>query len=194
MRRRGKETVLVTGGCRSGKSRFAMEWAENRGPRRLFLATAQALDTEMLERIRRHREARGKGWATAEEPLDVTGTIREQGAGVDVILLDCVTLWVSNLVAAGLSDEEVLARVRALGQAMGEAPCSIGTVTNEVGWGIVPDHPLGRRFRDLTGSANQLLAEMVETVVLVVAGVPMVLKPSTTRRDRGRRGSGKGGP
>lgn len=171
-----KEILLVTGGCRSGKSSYAQRWAEKRSSRRLFLATAQALDQEMNERIRRHKEDRGSGWACVEEPLEVVRVIEEQGGHAGVILIDCVTIWLSNLLMAGLPDSEILSRVGALARAMREAPCPLALVTNEVGWGIVPENALARRFRDLAGSANSLLATNADRVVLMVSGIPLSLK------------------
>jgi adenosylcobinamide kinase/adenosylcobinamide-phosphate guanylyltransferase len=102
--------------------------------------------------------------------------IRQRGACASVLVLDCVTLWVSNLLLAGLSDGEILGRVGELEAALDEASCSVALVTNEVGWGVVPDHPLGRRFRDLAGSVNQRLAQVSDEVVLMVAGLPMRVK------------------
>lgn len=171
-----REIVLVTGGCRSGKSRFALRWAEARASKRLFLATALAIDEEMAERIRRHREARGQGWVTVEEPLDLTQALQAHGEQVEVILIDCITIWASNLLLEGLSDEEILIRTRELIEALDHVTCPAALVTNEVGWGIVPDHPLGRRFRDIAGSMNQVLAEAADRVVLMVAGMPLHVK------------------
>jgi len=176
MTRKDKEILLVTGACRSGKSRFAQQWAEALPPKRLFLATAQALDAEMAERVRHHREARGAGWITVEEPQEVARAIQSPGEGVTVVLLDCVTLWLNNLLMAGLPDTEIMDRASSLTNALREAPCSVAVVTNEVGWGIVPDHPMGRRFRDLAGSVNQALAQTADRVVLMVAGIPVNLK------------------
>jgi adenosylcobinamide kinase/adenosylcobinamide-phosphate guanylyltransferase len=176
MNKRVKEILLVTGACRSGKSRFAQEWADTFPPKRVFLATAQALDAEMAERVRRHRETRGAGWVTREEPQEVAAMIRNPGEDVTVVLLDCVTLWLNNLLMAGLPDTEILDRANSLTNALREAPCPVAVVTNEVGWGIVPEHLLGRRFRDLEGSVNQGLAQAADRVVLMVAGLPVSLK------------------
>lgn len=176
IRQKEREIILITGGCRSGKSRFGQRWAEERASKRLFLATARASDDEMVERIRRHQAARGKGWVTVEEPQMVNRVIQEHGSTVEVILLDCVTIWVSNLLMKGLSDEEILDQVKGVKETLSQVPCSVATVTNEVGWGIVPDHPLGRRFRDLAGSVNQLLAQPADRGVLMVAGILMVVK------------------
>jgi len=171
-----KELLLVTGGARSGKSSYAQRWAEMRSSSRLFLATAQPLDREMADRIRRHREDRGDDWLCMEEPLEVSRVVSEQGAKVGVILIDCITVWLSNLLAVPLADREILARVEALAAAMKEAVCSLALVTNEVGWGIVPENPLARRFRDLAGWANSLLARNADRVVLMVSGIPLSLK------------------
>jgi adenosylcobinamide kinase/adenosylcobinamide-phosphate guanylyltransferase len=172
----GKQIILITGASRSGKSRYAQIWAENKAPSRLFLATARALDEEMADRIRRHKEVRGEGWSTIEEPLMISPAIREYGSRAEVILLDCVTLWVSNLLMEGLSDKEILSSAEDLARAASEVSCSIAMVTNEVGWGIVPEYPEGRRFRDLAGSVNQVLARSADQVILMVAGIPMLVK------------------
>jgi adenosylcobinamide kinase/adenosylcobinamide-phosphate guanylyltransferase len=171
-----KEVLLVTGGCRSGKSRYAQEWAEGRASKRLFLATARVTDEEMAERIRRHQEVRGEGWITVEEPIGVAAAIREHGAAVQVILMDCVTIWLSNLLLEGLPDREILEQVGELQMTLARTICSVAMVTNEVGWGIVPDHPLGRRFRDLAGMVNQKLGHEADRVVLMAAGLPLILK------------------
>ena len=176
MQQSGTQNLLVTGGCRSGKSRFAEEWAETRAVKRLFLATAQILDNEMAERVRRHQAIREKGWITVEEPLEVTKVILEQGSDVEVILLDCVTLWINNLLMEEFADQEIEDKVRELVAGLAQVSCSVGLVTNEVGWGIVPEHPLGRRFRDLAGATNRILAKTVDRVVLMVAGIPIIIK------------------
>jgi adenosylcobinamide kinase / adenosylcobinamide-phosphate guanylyltransferase len=171
-----KEVILVTGGCRSGKSRHAQQWAESRAAKRMFLATARVTDEEMAERIRRHQEVRGEGWTTVEEPLLVPEAVLEHGRGAPVILIDCITLWVSNLLMEGLSDKEILRRVSDLIQILARRECSVAMVTNEVGWGVVPENPLGRRFRDLAGFINQHLAASADRVVLMAAGLPLMLK------------------
>lgn len=173
---RTREILLITGASRSGKSFFAQEWVEGFPAPRVYLATAQALDEEMADRIRRHQEARGQGWVTLEEPLDVAQAMRVGGDGAAVILLDCVTLWLNNLLMAGFSDDIVLDRTEALMDALASVPCPVAVVTNEVGWGIVPDNVLGRRFRDLAGTINQRLARVADRVVLMVAGIPVRVK------------------
>lgn len=169
------ECVLITGGARSGKSRFAEGLAK--GFRRVvYLATAEALDDEMSQRIARHRSGRPASWRTIEEPIRVSEAIEACRDGTEVVLLDCVTLWISNLIGSKLSDEAVLGRVGALAEVVGSAPCTVLAVTNEVGLGIVPANPMARRFRDLAGQANQMLAQSMDRVYFLAAGCPLRLK------------------
>jgi adenosylcobinamide kinase/adenosylcobinamide-phosphate guanylyltransferase len=163
---------LVLGGARSGKSRHALACAEALGPRRLFIATAEPGDAEMAERIARHQAERGAGWQTLEAPLDLPGTLRTANAA-DVVLVDCLTIWLSNLILAA-RDTETEAEL--LLKALWEAPVPIILVSNEVGLGVVSDTPLGRHFRDAQGRLNQRVAGTVENVDLVVAGVALALK------------------
>lgn len=168
-------TMLFTGGSRSGKSALAQRWAEAQGARRVYIATAGIRDMEMAERVRRHQAARGEGWTTFEEPLDVVGAIGRASRRADVVLVDCITLWLSNLMAEG-DDASLMSRVRALATALDDVPLPVALVTNEVGWGVVPPTPLGRRFRDLAGECNQQLAAACEGVVLAVSGLPLAVK------------------
>jgi len=170
------EKVLVTGGARSGKSRFGLEWGKKFPPPKLFLATASPKDPEMVKRIRKHKEERGPEWITLEEPMDIEEAIRLWAPRVSCLLVDCITLWLTNLVMEGLSDGDIESRIRILRDEVLRAPCPVLLVTNEVGWGIVPDTPLGRRFRDLAGKTNQFLAQEMNEVVLMVSGIPLVIK------------------
>ncbi len=170
------QTLLVTGACRSGKSFCALEHAEKCGPGRLFIATARIFDAEMETRVQRHQAERDPSWITLEEPRDPAGVIRNHHNDYDVILLDCITLWLTNLLGDDLSDEQILERVDDLCAALQESKAHIIMVTNETGWSVVPENPLARRFRDLAGFANQRLAQAAESVILTVAGIPMVIK------------------
>jgi len=172
------KTLLVTGPCRSGKSSCALEHAEHCGTRRLFIATAQIFDQEMEARVKRHRAERDPSWTTIEEPLDPAAVIQEHQATYDVILLDCITLWLTNLLGQDMSDANILERVDELCTVLQQTPIHIIMVTNETGWSIVPENPLARRFRDLAGFANQRLARAAEAVILTVAGLPLVIKES----------------
>ncbi len=166
---------LVLGGARSGKSRFALQRAEARWRHPLYLATAEVRDDEMSERVQRHRAERGARWACIEEPLDLVGALARVPDGCDGVLLDCATIWLSNILLKQGRDA-VASRTRALLAALRDSPRETLVVSNEVGLGIVPDTPLGREFRDLQGWFNQDLAAAATTVVFITAGLPLCLK------------------
>ncbi len=169
--------TLVIGGCRSGKSAWALAEANKiPGQRRVYVATSEPKDTEMCQRVESHRAERGLAWQTIEEPVDIPEVIRASEA--DVLLVDCLTLWVSNQVTGGDEDDAIRGRVAQLITALAAAPCPVFLVTNEVGYGIVPDNPMARRFRDLAGFVNQQVARAADRVVLTVAGIPLSLKPA----------------
>lgn len=169
--------ILVTGGARSGKSRFARECLEATPGRWLFVATAEARDSEMAERIRRHRLERGCQWVCLEEPLALVDKLPAAAAGVDGILIDCMTLWISNLWFAHQQQvEPVLAEVESLLEVCRGLALPVYLVTNEVGSGIVPDNRLAREFRDLAGFVNQQLGAAADHAYLLAAGLPLQLK------------------
>lgn len=169
--------LLVIGGCRSGKSRFAEQWVRERFQRRIFLATLQeSADEEMKQRIALHRSSRGEGWQTVEEPVDLVGVMEKHASGTEVFLVDCLTLWLTNLLMEDLSDTEIEEQVRALCRAVQDLQVNVVLVANEVGLGIVPEAPLGRRFRDLAGWTNQQVAAVCHRVVMMAAGLPLHLK------------------
>ena len=165
-------TVLVGGGSRSGKSRYALELARARGSRLAFLATAQAFDQEMADRIARHREERASEFVTIEEPRDIARAIAAH-VGFDAIVVDCLTLWVTNLILA-----EIDVEVEPVIEAARSNPAAIIFVTNEVGCGIVPESALARRFRDVAGSVNQRIAAAADEVYYMAFGIPIKVKPS----------------
>ena len=173
------QSLLVLGGARSGKSRYAERRARESGLTAIYIATAEALDAEMQQRIEHHRNERGPGWETVEAPLDVAGAIRTHAAPGRVLLVDCLTLWISNLLLAGREIEPAVAELAA---AIEGAIGPVILVSNEVGSGIVPDNALARSFRDEAGRANQRLAAVVSEVQLIVAGLPLSLKSASTRR------------
>jgi adenosylcobinamide kinase/adenosylcobinamide-phosphate guanylyltransferase len=175
--------ALVGGGARSGKSAFALAHAERMGPRRAFLATAEALDEEMRGRIARHREERGAAFVTIEEPRDLPGALMRLEA-FDVVVIDCLTLWLSNLLVAGLGPEAIERRVEALAGALAARQGAVVLVTNEVGMGIVPETPLGRAFRDLAGKAHQRLAALADEIYLAALGVVLRVHPAPVERVR----------
>lgn len=167
------QSLLVLGGARSGKSRFAQASAEALPGELLYVATAQAFDDEMASRIARHRDDRGPRWRTVEEPLDLPSVIAREAGPDRVILVDCLTLWASNLI---LADRDVRSATAALLATLHGQPHPIIFVSNEVGLGIVPDNALARRFRDDAGELNQAIAAAVDSVVLMTAGLPLTLK------------------
>jgi adenosylcobinamide kinase / adenosylcobinamide-phosphate guanylyltransferase len=174
-----KTLTLITGGARSGKSTHALKLAAaHPGPRRFFIATAEPLDDEMRERIEHHRRSRPPGFVTVEEPRAVAAALENLAGRADVVVLDCLTLWVSNLMTnqPPRDDRAVESASSALVEALGRAPFSTVIVTDEVGYGIVPDNSLARRFRDLLGWTNQKIAEAADEVILMVAGIAMRVK------------------
>jgi adenosylcobinamide kinase/adenosylcobinamide-phosphate guanylyltransferase len=163
--------VLVTGGARSGKSRFALKRIRELAPPPwTYLATGEGLDDEMRARIARHQAERGPNWRTEEAPRDPARVMTGRA-----ILLDCLTLWLSNRMLDGASDEQILTETDQLVAAARAVPAVV-MVTNEVGGGVVPEHEMGRRFRDLAGWVNQRVAAAADEVVLVACGLPLRLK------------------
>lgn len=169
--------TLVLGGARSGKSSLAQRLAEQRWRSPLYIATAEILDTEMQERVRLHQAKRGRQWTCVEAPLDVAGVLEQPPVGRDGVLVDCLTLWLSNVMLKEGSGS-VATRKQQLIESLARCPVDVLLVSNEVGMGVVPEHELGREFRDLQGWLNQDIAATADTVVLAVAGLPLVLKGS----------------
>lgn len=170
--------TLVTGGARAGKSDFALTLADPfRVRKRLFIATAVSCDAEMQRRIAAHRKVRGNGWATLEEPVHLPDRIPQRFfSSGSMLLFDCLPTFITNLLLAKKSAAQIRSKVRVLLKACGRSRCSAIFVTNEVGFGVVPDHPLGREFRDLLGAVNQEAARAADCVYLLVAGIPLRLK------------------
>jgi adenosylcobinamide kinase/adenosylcobinamide-phosphate guanylyltransferase len=169
-------TTLVLGGARSGKSAYAQRMAEAAaeaaGCTPIFIATGQAYDAEMAERIAIHQSDRGEVWRTVEAPLDLAAALGALGPQ-DVAVVDCLTLWLSNSMFAETGHVE---RVAELPAAVARCRATLWLVSNEVGWGIVPDNALARRYRDEAGRLHQRLAEVADAAVLIVAGLPLTLK------------------
>lgn len=168
--------ILVTGGARCGKSRVAEGLAGRFGAPLGYIATAAAGDDEMAARIARHRERRGPDWQTMEEPLDLCGVIRGHDGFFRALLVDCVTLWLTNLLLTYDDPSRVLSEVERLVVLFQEVQTPLVLVSNEVGMGIVPENRLAREFRDLAGEANQMIATVADEVYVVISGIPLKLK------------------
>lgn len=167
--------LFVLGGAASGKSDVALGLAGRERPR-AFVATGQGLDDEMTARIARHRAARPSGWETEELPLELTSWFRRRGRRYRAILVDCITLWLSNLGGTACSDAAVIRKVATLLAAMRQSGARVVIVSNELGLGLVPMERSGREFRDLAGRANRLIAAAADEVYFVVSGLPVRLK------------------
>ncbi len=165
---------FILGGARSGKSAFAQRQAQASGLNVIYLATAQAFDAEMTERIARHRAERPADWGLVEEPLALAAALRSHAAPDRCLLVDCLTLWLSNLLAAG--DDRLSAEISDLLQTLPTLPGHVLLVSNEVGQGIVPANPLARRFRDEAGWLHQAIADCCNRTTFVIAGLPLTLK------------------
>jgi adenosylcobinamide kinase / adenosylcobinamide-phosphate guanylyltransferase len=168
--------TLITGPVRSGKTRLALQWALKYPSPRTYIATAQGLDSEMAERIQRHQEERGSAFQTIEEPLNLGARLEKIKKSCSIVVVDCLTLWVSNLLGAedgslGIQHQmdEVLAVLK-------KSRTPVILIGNEVGWGIVPENALARTFRDLSGRLHQGIAQLADQVILMVAGLPLVIK------------------
>lgn len=171
-----KRLILVTGGTRSGKSSFAQGLAAGTSGRKAFVATAEPLDQEMKDRIARHKNDRPPGWDTLEEPVHLEQAVKKC-MSYDVVLIDCLTLWISNLMVKNTVPEKtILQQIDALLTACKALPSTVIMVTNELGMGIVPANRLSRHYRDLVGTANQQIAGEADEVYFLVSGMPLKLK------------------
>ena len=170
--------ILVLGGARSGKSSFAQTLAERLGERVCYIVTAQPLDEEMRERIRAHQQSRPRQWQTIEAPTRVADALRQAATLAEVVVLDCVTVLVANILAKDESLSSISREVGAFLHLLKESTITVIAVSNEVGMGVVPPYPLGRHFRDALGWTNQCLAQAAEEVYLMIAGIAVELKQS----------------
>jgi adenosylcobinamide kinase / adenosylcobinamide-phosphate guanylyltransferase len=171
-----KETILVIGGCRSGKSGHALNLANQISGNKIFMATCKPHDKEMEERVLLHKKQRSRAWTTLEVPIHLPEEIDKNSWKENVILVDCLTLWISNLMLESNDQQNMDAPVRNLVRSLEKASCPIILVSNEVGTGIVPENALARRFRDIAGFANQKVAACADSVIWMVAGIPVGVK------------------
>ena len=170
--------TLVIGGCRSGKSSYALGAVNDLArDKKIYLATSVPTDPEMDDRVSRHQAERGPDWETIEEPILIHEAISRAGKNAEVILVDCLTLWTSNLLFKGEGETGILAAVDLLAAVLADCPCPVFLVSNEVGYGIVPENQIARQFRDIAGLVNQRVAALADQVVLTVAGIGLIIKP-----------------
>ncbi|NRG19051.1 bifunctional adenosylcobinamide kinase/adenosylcobinamide-phosphate guanylyltransferase [Rhizobiales bacterium] len=167
--------TLVIGGARSGKSAFAEKLVIESGLERIYVATCASFDEEMQARIARHRDQRGADWKTVEEARDIADVLKREAAAGSAVLVDCLTLWLSNLM---FEQADIEAETARLLEALRKTAGPVVLVSNEVGTGIVPENALARRFRDAQGRLNKQIAEVANQVVLVAAGLPLLMKPN----------------
>jgi len=169
--------TFILGGARSGKSRYAVALAKRVNKKAIFIATATTLDEEMKEKIRLHKISRPKDWDLIEEPVNLSGILLKLKSVYGVVIIDCIGLWVSNLLMAGMKDRVIEKRIKELSGSILKARVGLVIiVSNEVGGGIVPGDPLSRRFRDLVGLTNQIIAAKADEVIMMQAGIPVKIK------------------
>ena len=168
--------IFITGGCRSGKSTLALELARKNKGRTAFVATAVGFDGEMRKRIGDHKKLRPAGWKTFEEPDDLSGLLSSLPKDFKTVIIDCVTIYLTNLLVAKKNIKKIEEEMAAVIRAIQSSPASYIVVSNEVGAGIVPATGLGRKFRDLAGEVNKQLASAADEVYFMVSGIPMKIK------------------
>lgn len=172
-----KKTTFVVGGCRSGKSSHAQQLAETAAStRRVYIATCIPCDDEMKDRVIRHQNVRDRSWRTVEAPIELPGAVSEASKTDDVVLVDCLTLWTTNLLLSPETSPRIDRYVEDLVDALDRAACPVILVSNEVGSGIVPENRLARQFRDVMGIINQRIAACTDEVIWTVAGIPVTIK------------------
>lgn len=172
-------TILFVGGTRSGKSGLAQKWAEQQSTKRIFVATLLVRDKEMLERVQMHQLARGSSWAVVEVEINLLETLHNiccKNTEKQVIIVDCISTWITNMLEAGLAEDDITTQTQALSTFLQETRTPIAVVTTETGLGIVPSTALGRKFRDILGKTNQILAAGCTNVIFVSCGLPLTLK------------------
>jgi len=171
------ELIFIIGGCRSGKSKYALDTAEQMpGDKKIFIATCLPKDDEMKQRIARHQKQRSQTWTTVEEPVHLHASITKISRNATVILVDCLTLWVTNIMLEAAEEQKIENQTSKLINALATAECPVILVSNEVGTGIVPENQLARQFRDVMGQVNQTVAHYANKVVWMVAGIPVSIK------------------
>jgi len=171
-----KRFIFILGGARSGKSSYAVELAASSWKKIAFIATCSPLDGEMKKRISLHKKSRPRNWKLVEEGIKIDSALLKLGNKYEAALIDCMGLFVSNLMTEGLKDNEIEKRIKSFVRAILKVKLNVIVVSNEVGYGIVPDNALARRFRDLLGTANQMMAKKADEVIFMQAGIPVKIK------------------
>jgi adenosylcobinamide kinase/adenosylcobinamide-phosphate guanylyltransferase len=171
-----KETILVVGGCRSGKSSQALHLAEQFPGNKIFIATCTPHDKEMEQRVRHHRQLRNAAWETLEIPVFLPEAVTTHSQNGNVLLVDCLTLWINNLIMDDPNASKIDTQITKLTRSLETSQCPVILVSNEVGCGIVPENKLARLFRDITGFANQKVAGCADRVIWMMAGIPVKIK------------------
>lgn len=171
-----KKITFILGGARSGKSRQAVKLANQKNQKIAFIATCQPLDDEMRRRVKAHQKNRPKNWKTFEEPLNLVARVNKIGAKFDMILIDCLTLWTSNLLLMEMSETKIKNEIKKTLSALRKTKADSIIVSNEVGSSIVPTNLLARTFRDIAGTINQIVAREADHVIFMIAGIPMEIK------------------
>jgi len=174
-----KKIILITGGGRSGKSRYALGLAEAY-PKKAFIATAEPIDKEMEERIIKHRQERGEAFLTIEEPLDLSKAIYSLPRDIEVAVIDCLTVWLGNLMHRTEKTDRLFPEVTSFLKALKASSCDLIIITNEVGMGVIPSNKLARQYRDISGQLNQSVACLADQVILMVSGFPLIIKGERT--------------
>ena len=170
------EFIFILCGARSGKSAYALNLAKEKSRKVLYIATAEAGDSEMKSRISKHKASRPRYWKTIEEPLDLIAALKKHKHKYEVIIIDCLTLYLSNLMHKGLTQGAVIKRIKDAAAYIKAMRESVVVISNEVGLGIVPENKLAREFRDIAGLANQIMAKAADEAVFIQAGIPLKLK------------------
>lgn len=170
-----KQIILITGSVRSGKSDFALKLAKSSKKKVVFLATCIPQDQEMRQRVKKHQQRRPKNWETIEKDINLSSIIDKRGKN-EVIIIDCLTLWISNLLLTELEDKQLFKKINEFTNTLKKTSCSVILVSNEVGWGIVPENQLARRFRDIIGTMHQKVSRISSEVYLMIGGIPLKIK------------------
>lgn len=175
--------IFITGAVRSGKSSFAIKLAKESNKQIVFLASCNPLDEEMKKRVKRHRQQRPKTWKTVEEPIEVAAVI-EKAKKNQLIIFDCLTLWISNILLKDQKQTLIKKRIIGLIEVLKHTPATVLVVSNEVGWGVVPENKLARSFRDIVGITHQQIAKVSDEVYLIVAGQQLKLKGGSDGKNK----------